>query len=172
MLVSNAGHGVHCGDRAYNQCELGVSALENPTVDPCLWQSHQLSDSVFRGMWERNTDHLIRGASSTSVHWRNTKEEKQKNIKGEQTCLSSLWLVCYMLSVFICNTHITKSNHCFVVPYCETCPQASDSLENDVTASVYQWLYCSTVSFSAACASGSKTRHRFLAKSVLVKISV
>lgn len=104
------------------------------------------------------------------MHWRSTKKEEQKNIKGEQTCLSSLWLVCYMLSVFIYNTHITKSNHCFVVPCCETCPQASDAPENDVTTSVYQWLYCSTVSFSAACASGSKTRHRFLPKSVLVKI--
>lgn len=52
--VSSAGHGVHCGDIAYNQGELGVSALENPTVGACLWQSHQLSDSVFRRVWERN----------------------------------------------------------------------------------------------------------------------
>lgn len=99
-----------------------------------------------------------------------TLGKKSRKILKENKWLSSLWLVCYVLSVFICNTHITKSNHCFVAPCCETCPTASDSPENDVTASVYQLLYCSTVSFSAACASGSKTRHYFLAKNVLVKI--
>lgn len=135
---------------------------------PVLWQSHRLRVCL-RLLWERNINGVIREASSTSVPWRSTRQEEQKNIKGEQTSLSSLWWVCYMLSVFICNTHITKSNHCFAMPCCETCPQASDSLEDDVKASVYQWLYCSTVSFWAFCASGSKTRHHFLAKSVLIK---
>lgn len=53
VLVSNAGYGVRCWGIAYNQCELGVSTLENPTVGPCLWQNHQLSDSVFKRLWEK-----------------------------------------------------------------------------------------------------------------------
>lgn len=130
---------------------------------PGLWQS-SLSESVFKATVGKEYNWCKLGKHQVPQCLEEALGKKSRKILKENKHFYHLcgeFVTCW---VYLYVTLITKSNHCFVMPCCETCPQASDSLEDDVKASVYQWLYCSTVSFWAFCASGSKTRHHFLAK--------